>query len=95
MFFCTGYFTIQKQIPTCGDLHAAAFYVDVCLLLLPDRLELLLQNECYDDTCHNADNQGNYQVLPYIKGKSVEITAQVIRTLICEGGESIRIGSFG
>ena len=39
-FLRFGYFPIQEQISACCDLHAARLYVDICLLLLADRLEL-------------------------------------------------------
>ena len=94
-FLRFGYFPIQEQISACCDLHAARLYVDICLLLLADRLELLLQNECHDDTCYNANNQGNYQVLACIKWVTVQIPIQIIGAIVRKGNKRIGIISIG
>ena len=80
------------------DLHTAGFYIDICLILLADSLQLTLQNKCYHDTGNDSNYKADQKILAEVKWETVDETAEIVIALIrklVESGCVIAVGQVG
>ena len=73
---------MQEPITVDRHLHTAGFNVDMCLFLLVDGFQLSLQHERNNEACHNTDSQRNCQIFNKVEGETVQVTVEIILTLV-------------